>query len=160
MKIFMKGMFTMKEMEERDNVASIEKYLRKTDYIIRKKGREILSDFGITVPQFTALQILINHENMTIGELSQDMALAFSTITDLIDRMEKSELVVRKKDEKDKRVVRVEVLPKGFDILEKVLDKRIDFLFHKLINFSDEDKYNLHIGIKSIYEAMKADSEE
>src|SRR5690554_2798151 len=124
MKNFMKGMFTMKEMEERDNVASIEKYLRKTDYIIRKKGREILSDFGITVPQFTALQILINHENMTIGELSQDMALAFSTITDLIDRMEKSELVVRKKDEKDKRVVRVEVLPKGFDILEKVLDKR------------------------------------
>lgn len=95
---------------------------------------------------------------MTIGELSQKMALACSTITDLIDRMEKAELVVRKKDEKDKRVVRVEVLPNGYDILEKVLNKRIDFLSGKLSNFSDEDKNRLHLGLKALYEAMKDES--
>lgn len=138
-----------------ENVANIEKYLRKVDYIIRRKGREILSDFNITVPQFSALQILINQGNMTIGELSQKMALACSTITDLIDRMEKSELVVRKKDDKDKRVVRVEVLPNGYDILEKVLKKRIDFLSGKLSDFSDEDKNRLNLGLKALYEAMK-----
>lgn len=138
-----------------ENVANIEKHLRKVDYIIRRKGREILSDFNITVPQFSALQILINQGDMTIGELSQKMALACSTITDLIDRMEKSELVVRKKDDKDKRVVRVEVLPNGYDILEKVLNKRIDFLSGKLSNFSDEDKNKLNLGLKALYEAMK-----
>ncbi len=103
-------------------VTEIEKYLRKVDYIIRIKGREILNDFNITSPQFTALQILINNGDMTIGDLSQKMSLACSTITDLIGRMEKTDLVIRKKDDKDKRVVRVEVLPKGFDILEKVLE--------------------------------------
>ncbi|TCU66395.1 DNA-binding MarR family transcriptional regulator [Tissierella praeacuta] len=138
-----------------ENVANIEKHLRKVDYIIRRKGREILSDFNITVPQFSALQILINYGDMTIGELSQKMALACSTITDLIDRMEKSDLVIRKKDKKDKRVVRVEVLPKGYDILEKVLKKRIDFLTGKLSDFSDEDKDKLNLGLKSLYEAMK-----
>jgi len=138
-----------------ENVANIEKHLRKVDYIIRRKGREILSDFNITVPQFSALQILINYGDMTIGELSQKMALACSTITDLIDRMEKSDLVIRKKDEKDKRVVRVEVLPKGYDILEKVLKKRIDFLTGKLSDFTDEDKDKLNLGLKSLYEAMK-----
>ncbi|WP_313758416.1 MarR family transcriptional regulator [Tissierella sp.] len=138
-----------------ENVANIEKHLRKVDYIIRRKGREILSDFNITVPQFSALQILINYGDMTIGELSQKMALACSTITDLIDRMEKSDLVIRKKDEKDKRVVRVEVLPKGYDILEKVLNKRIDFLRGKLSDFSDEDKDKLNLGLKALYEAMK-----
>ncbi len=76
-----------------ENVANIEKHLRKVDYIIRRKGREILSDFNITVPQFSALQILINYGDMTIGELSQKMALACSTITDLIDRMEKKYLI-------------------------------------------------------------------
>lgn len=138
-----------------ENVANIEKHLRKVDYIIRRKGREILSDFNITAPQFSALQILINQGDMTIGELSQKMDLACSTITDLIDRMEKSELVVRKKDDKDKRVVRVEVLPNGYDILEKVLNKRIDFLSGKLSNFSDEDKNKLNLGLKALYEAMK-----
>src|SRR5690606_3546656 len=104
-----------------------------------------LSDFNITIPQFTALQILINKGNMTIGELSKSMALACSTITDLIDRMEKAELVVRKKDEKDKRVVRIEVLPKGYEILEKVLNKRIEFLSSKLVDFTYEDKERLSL---------------
>lgn len=138
-----------------EDVANIEKYLRKVDYIIRKKGREILFDFDITVPQFSALQILIHNETLTIGELSRKMALASSTITDLIDRMEKTELVVRKRDEKDKRVVKVEALPKGHDILEKVLVKRKEFLGSKLIGFEKEEKYNLNIGLKHLYEAME-----
>ncbi len=148
----------MNENVSCENVANIEKHLRKVDYIIRRKGREILSDFNITVPQFSALQILMNQGNMTIGELSQKMALACSTITDLIDRMEKAELVVRRKDEKDKRVVRIEVLPNGYDILEKVLNKRIDFLAGKLSDFTDEDKEKLNKGLKALYEAMKDES--
>ncbi|NLX62386.1 MAG: MarR family transcriptional regulator [Tissierellia bacterium] len=138
-----------------ENVKSIEKYLRKVDYIIRKKGREILKDFNITIPQFTALQILINNEGMTIGELSQKMALACSTITDLVDRMERNDLVIRKRDEKDKRVVRIEVLPKGHQIVEKVLEKRVKFLDSKMRNLTEEQKLNLKEGLKSLYDAMQ-----
>lgn len=94
---------------------------------------------------------------MTIGELSQEMALACSTITDLIDRMENSKLVVRKKDNKDKRVVRVEVLQKGYDVLEKVLSKRIKYLDSKLTDFGDENKRILNIGLQALYEAVKND---
>lgn len=136
------------------HVFEIEKYLRKIDYIIRIKGREILKDFSMTAPQFSALQILINNGDMTIGELSQKMSLACSTITDLIGRMEKTELVKRKKDDKDKRVVRVEVLPKGFDILEKVLEKRRGFLEEKLNDFDLEQKQILTKGLKELYIAM------
>ncbi len=62
------------------------------------------------------------------------MALACSTITDLIDRMEKNNLVIRKKDEKDKRVVRIEVLPVGCEIMEKVLERRVGFLESKWLD--------------------------
>lgn len=148
----------MKTTNNCKGVADIEKFLRKIDYIIRIKGREILSDLSITSPQFTALQILINNGDMTIGELSQKMSLACSTITDLIDRMEKTQLVMRKKDCKDKRVVRVEVLPKGFDILEKVLDKRREFLELKLNSFDIEQKELLTSGLKTLYEAMNEES--
>lgn len=141
-----------------EHVAHIERYLRKIDYIIRKVGRGILSDFNITVPQFTALQILIKHENLTIGELSQHMSLACSTITDLIDRMEKAELVHRKKDEKDKRVVRIEVQQKGYDILEKVLQKRREYLASKLNDFTLDDKERLNKVLGALYEAMNEDS--
>ena len=46
----------MRDLDERSTVEEIEKHLRKVDYIIRRKGREILSDFNITIPQFTALR--------------------------------------------------------------------------------------------------------
>lgn len=139
------------------NVESIEKHLRKVDYIIRKNGRMILSDFGITVPQFTALQALINNGDMTIGELSQQMDLACSTITDLIDRMEKNELVKREKDQKDKRVVRVVVLTKGHDILQKVLERRISFLEVKLEGLSVTEVEGLKSALEKLYVEMNED---
>lgn len=145
----------MKEKNTSDHVASIERYLRKVDYIIRLKGREILKDFNITIPQFTALQILIYNGDLTIGELSQKMGLACSTITDLVDRMENNKLVVRKKDQRDKRVVRIEVLPIGFEIVEKVLEERIRFLESKLDVLSEEEIEALNEGLESLYNAMK-----
>ena len=141
----------------REDIISIERYLRKIDYIIRLKGREILNDFNITIPQFTALQILIYNGELTIGELSQKMALACSTITDLIDRMQKSELVIRKKDEKDKRIVRIEVLPIGHEIVQKVLEKRVQFLETKTAGLTKEEKAALSEGLEFLYNAIKED---
>jgi DNA-binding MarR family transcriptional regulator len=129
--------------------------LRKINYVIRKKERIILIDLNLTIPQFTALQILINHGDMTIGELSEKMALACSTITDLVDRMEKSGLVVRRRDDRDKRVVRVIVLPKGFDIVEKVLEKRVKFLEEKLNSFSNEEKSMLNNVLDKLYSSIE-----
>jgi DNA-binding MarR family transcriptional regulator len=141
--------------ESSEYVENIEKYLRKVEYIVRKKGREILNDFNMTIPQFTALQIVVSNGSLTIGDLSQKMGLACSTITDLVDRMEKSELVIRKRDEKDKRVVRIEVLSKGHDILKKVLLKRIEFLDSKLVDIKIEDKQALNDLLEKLYNAME-----
>ncbi len=143
------------EYKSKEYVENIERCLRKIDYIVRRKGRGILSDYNITNPQFTALQILINNENMTIGELSQKMSLAYSTITDLIDRMEKFDLVMRKKDQTDKRIVRIDVLPKGYEILELVLKRRREFLDSKLENISLENKEALNNALEELYNAMK-----
>ncbi len=145
----------MNEDRIHENIVEIERHLRKIDYIIRKKGREIITEENITAPQFQALQILINNEEMTIGELSQKMALACSTITDLIDRMEKAELVLRRKSKKDKRVVIVEVLPRGHEILEKVLKKRRVYLRGKMADYQLEEMELLRGQLATLYEAIK-----
>lgn len=148
----------MERNEISENVIKIEKYLRKIDNIIRKKGREILRDFNITVPQFLALQWLINNGDLTISELSQKMSLACSTITDLVDRMENNNLVTRIKDDKDKRVVRVKVLDKGYNLLNEVMKKRQLFLAKKLSDFKDEDKIYLAKNLKDLFEAMDTEN--
>lgn len=128
------------DKEQLDNiVAETEKSLRYISGIIKQKGREMLHQYTITPPQFVALQWLLENGDMTIGELSNKMYLAFSTTTDLIDRMEKNELVVRVKDENDRRVVRIHLLPEGGRIIEEVIEKRQKYLAEILSGFSTDE---------------------
>lgn len=131
-----------------DKVTGIEKHFRKASWKTKVKGREILSEFDITPPQFNALLELDSNDNLTIGELSQKMYLACSTVTDLLDRMERNELVVRVKDEKDRRVVRIRVLEKGRLVIEGVLNNRRKYIAKNLDGLTDE-------MIDSVYEVMK-----
>lgn len=119
-------------------IVQIEENFRQVCVKIKKKGRTILNEFEITPPQFTALLELIEHGDMTIGELSSRMYLACSTVTDLLDRMERNLLVVRKKDEKDKRIVRIHVLEKGHRLIEEVLYVRCKYLEEVLSEMDPE----------------------
>ncbi|WP_233143934.1 MarR family winged helix-turn-helix transcriptional regulator [Lottiidibacillus patelloidae] len=125
--------------------------------IIKQKGREMLADYEITPPQFIALQWLLEHGDLTIGELSSKMFLACSTTTDLIDRMEKNELVTRVRDEKDRRVVQIHLLPKGNDIISEVIKKRQQYLSDKLEGFSKEEVEALQKSMHQLHQHMQED---
>ncbi|MCP3741266.1 MarR family winged helix-turn-helix transcriptional regulator [Rossellomorea sp. BNER] len=146
------------EMNEDTAVfAFIEKDLRYISSIIKQKGREILSQYTITPPQFVALQWLFEAGDMTIGELSNKMYLACSTTTDLVDRMEKNELVVRVKDEKDRRVVRIHLLKEGERIIEEVIKKRQHYLQEVLKNFSPEEVQSLNENLTKLHQEIKSE---
>ncbi|AGX05744.1 MULTISPECIES: MarR family winged helix-turn-helix transcriptional regulator [Bacillaceae] len=138
-----------------DIVADIEKDLRYISGIIKQKGREILSNYTITPPQFVALQWLHEEGDMTIGELSNKMYLAFSTTTDLVDRMEKNELVQRVKDPNDRRVVRIHLLPEGERIIEEVIVKRQIYLREVLKNFSKDEVTVLKNNLTQLHQDMR-----
>lgn len=139
---------------ESQQVEDIEKSLRMIADIVKQKGREILTQFPITPPQFIALQWLQEYGDMTIGELSTKMYLACSTTTDLVDRMEKSELVERVKDLNDRRVVRIHLLDKGATIIQQVIRKRQDYLSDVLKHLSKEEVNVLEQNLSHLYQEM------
>lgn len=140
-----------------ERVALIEKELRYIAGIVKQKGREMLNNYTITPPQFVALQWLFEHGDMTIGDLSNKMYLAFSTTTDLVDRMENNKLVVRVRDEKDRRVVRIHLLEEGERIIAEVIKKRQDYLANILANFDREEIRNLADLLNKLHIEMKQD---
>lgn len=140
-------------MDER--TVRIEENLRRVCYKIKKKGREILNDVDITPPQFEALQYLIYEENLTIGELSNRMFLACSTVTDLLDRMERNELVKRVKDENDRRIVRISVLEKGHHLLESVMETRQNYVAEILSELSEEVIANVDVSFRIFNEKVE-----
>ncbi|MGG0720571.1 MarR family transcriptional regulator [Robertmurraya massiliosenegalensis] len=145
----------VQEKKGLEMVAEIEKDLRYIAGIIKQKGREILSNYTITPPQFVALQWLFEEGDMTIGELSNKMYLAFSTTTDLVDRMEKNELVKRVKDPNDRRVVRIHLLEEGERIIDEVIKKRQVYLQEVLRNFSEEEVITLKDNLMRLHQDMR-----
>lgn len=138
-----------------ESVAILEKELRYISHLIKQKGREILSNYTITPPQFVALQWLHESGDMTIGDLSTKMYLAFSTTTDLVDRMEKNELVQRVRDENDRRVVRIHLLPEGERIIQEVILKRQNYLRDITQEFNAEEFEQLSRTLQKLHLLMK-----
>lgn len=145
---------------ERPEIAVLEKDLRHIAAIIKQKGREILNNYTITPPQFIALQWLDELGDMTIGDLSNKMYLAFSTTTDLIDRMEKNLLVQRVRDMQDRRVVRIHLLPEGEKIIKEVIDKRQVYLEDIVEDFADAEVTELSKLLHKLYERMNDEMNE
>ncbi|MEK4230231.1 MarR family winged helix-turn-helix transcriptional regulator [Solibacillus sp. FSL H8-0538] len=138
-----------------ESVAILEKELRYISHLIKQKGREILSNYTITPPQFIALQWLHESGDMTIGDLSTKMYLAFSTTTDLVDRMEKNELVQRVRDEHDRRVVRIHLLAEGERIIEEVIEKRQNYLRDIMGEFDKNEAEELLRNLQKLHLLMK-----
>lgn len=145
----------MSTSNKREQIADIEKELRYIAGIIKHKGREILANYPITTPQFIALQFLLEHGDLTLGELSNKINHAFSTTTDLVDRMEKNGIVKRVKDSKDRRVVRIHLLEKGEKIIQEVVEKRQEYLGDVLINLSDREREQLSRQLHLLHKSMK-----
>ncbi|MBX5437844.1 MAG: MarR family transcriptional regulator [Alicyclobacillaceae bacterium] len=110
------------------HVIEIEQRLRQIAGVVRRRGRLLLEKYGITPPQFDALVILNRDGDLTIGDLSNRLFLAYSTTTDLVDRLERAGFVMRQRDAEDRRVVRVKLLCAGVELYEQVLDARRAYL--------------------------------
>ncbi|MFD1018952.1 MarR family winged helix-turn-helix transcriptional regulator [Thalassobacillus hwangdonensis] len=150
----------MTKLSAPSKIADIEKELRYISGIIKQKGREILNHYPITAPQFVALQWLMEKGDLTIGELSNKIHLACSTTTDLVDRMEKNELVERVRDPKDRRVVRIHVLDKGKKIIHEVVEKRQAYLEDVLKDVPSEKVDQLNELLQLLHLNMQVNKEE
>ncbi|MDF2628295.1 MAG: MarR family transcriptional regulator [Symbiobacteriaceae bacterium] len=121
-------------------VVDLDTQLRLTNTLLKKREREILSDYSVTPPQFEALAALREYGALTMGELCEKMFLACSTATDLVDRLERNGFVERVRDTVDRRVVRLKVLAKGEQIADEVTNARRSQLAGVLASVSLEDK--------------------
>ena len=139
-------------------VVETEYLLRSVASIVRQRGREILSGYEITPPQFDALLRLLRAEHpLTMGALCQQLYLASSTVTDLVDRMEKNELVQRVRDPEDRRVVRLVVREKGRSVYDQVMEERKHYLSCILGRVSVGDRDRLTAALAQVHELMTSE---
>ena len=82
-------------------------------------SRRLLKDFGVTGPQLWALRTIDEARGLTTGELADRLYLHISTVSGILDRLEKNRWVERRRGAEDRRVVRLVVTRKGKAILSR-----------------------------------------
>ena len=92
-----------------------------TNSIIRYY-RIYLNEIGITYTQYLVLLVLWESENSNIKEIAKVLKLDSPTITPIVQKLEKMNLVKRQRSHKDERVVVVSLTKNGIDLETQVAD--------------------------------------
>ena len=108
----------------------------------------------ISYSQILAL-ISISDRGVEMSTLSWDLALDNSTVTRLVNRLEKKNLVYRKKSIKDKRLIKVYLTKEGESIQNRI-EEKIDFLGSKIESqFSYDKKIDILNNLSSFQWIIK-----
>lgn len=87
----------------------------------------MLSSKGVTRVQWIALYYLGKGQHINQKVLAEKMYIKESTVTRLVDRMEKEGLVERKKNQEDRRIVNLVLTEKGMKYREDLIPEGIRF---------------------------------
>jgi len=108
-----------REIKKNIAISEIMQSLRQIFKAIQDYSQEVSKKFGITGPQLWALKTISANGNLPLGELTKKMYLHPSTVTGVVDRLEKKGYVVRDRGQEDRRVVKVHLTPKGKKLVRK-----------------------------------------
>jgi len=92
-----------------------------TNSIIRYY-RIYLNEIGITYTQYLVLLVLWESKNCSIKEIAKVLKLDSPTITPIVQKLEKMDLVKRVRSDKDERVVLVSLTKTGINLEGQVAD--------------------------------------
>jgi DNA-binding MarR family transcriptional regulator len=79
----------------------------------RRVTRAVAEQYGLTGSQLLVLKMLEPRGQLSLSDLSERIRAKNSTVTGIIDRMERDGLVVRRRSGEDRRVVYIELASKG-----------------------------------------------
>ncbi|HTN41912.1 MAG TPA: MarR family transcriptional regulator [Asticcacaulis sp.] len=72
-----------------------------------------LEPMGLTYPQYLVMLLLWEQDGRSVNALGQPLHLDSGTLTPLLKRMEKAGLVIRQRDAKDERIMRIHLTDHG-----------------------------------------------
>ncbi|HVU03795.1 MAG TPA: MarR family transcriptional regulator [Polyangiaceae bacterium] len=79
----------------------------------RRVTRAVAEQYGLTGSQLLVLKMLEPVSELSLSALSEGIRAKNSTVTGIIDRMERDGVVVRKRSDEDRRVVNLTLTAKG-----------------------------------------------
>ena len=96
--------------------------LHSTSLLMTKVYKPLLQAIGLTYPQYLAMMVLWEEDELTVSEISSRLLTDPGSMTPLLKRLEAEGLLNRTRSREDERVVVVELTDAGRALQEKAKD--------------------------------------
>ncbi|WP_441288063.1 MarR family winged helix-turn-helix transcriptional regulator [Sorangium sp. KYC3313] len=109
----------------------------------RRLTKGMASGFGLTGPQLTILKLLESFQDLSLSTLSERIRAQNSTVTGIVDRMEREGLVRRERSKADRRVVHLRLSEKGARLAREIQVEPMEIFRSALLSLSSTDLRDL-----------------
>ena len=137
-------------------ISEIMQSLRRIFKAIQDYSHEVSEKFGITGPQLWALKTISENESLSLSDLGKRMYLHPSTITGVIDRLEKKRYVTRIRDQVDRRVIYVELTAEGKRLAKRAPNPAQGKMIYGLKNLKRRELNLIYDSVGKLVKIMEA----
>lgn len=114
-----------------------------------------VQEFGLNISEFGVLEMLYHKGDQPVQKVAEKILVTSGTITYVINKLEKKELVVRRKCEKDKRVFYVSLTEKGREFISDIFPKHKEFLDNLFSELNEDTKRELVDNLIQLRKILK-----
>lgn len=145
-------------METTDILIKIRKIVRSIDI----ESKKIQKEHGVSIPQVLCLNYLHSSPNYqaTQGDIRRFLNLNPSTVSGIIDRLEKKGYLARLPKLGDKRVVNIILTSAGDKLLDTIPSLLHVQLSEKLKSLSDEEFQQVEEGLNALIRILEIEKIE
>jgi DNA-binding MarR family transcriptional regulator len=135
-------------------IISLRKIIRAVDL----QSKSLMQSCGLTGPQLVVLRVLDHSGSLSSSSLAQRISLSQATVTGVIDRLLKRDLVIRTRDEIDKRRVILQCTEQGSQLAKSAPPILQEKFTHKLNQLADWERHLILSSLQRIGVFMEAES--
>lgn len=143
-----------------DEATQIVDGLRRVVRAIELYSQEVYKGFGLTGPQLWALKTLSRRGALATTDLAKALAVQPSTLSVLVDRLEKRGFVRRDRPREDQRFVEITLTPKGAALAASAPEPAQGRLLHGLRDLSLRELRAIRSSVDRLVTMMEASDVE
>lgn len=122
--------------------------LYATSREVIRSYKPILDQYNLTYTQYITLLVIWEYEEMTVKDIGHKLHLDSGTLTPLLKKLEKMELISRIRDSKDERVVNIILTEKGRELKDQMIGVPTEVF--KKIGITQEEYFNLKNALDNL----------
>lgn len=126
----------------------------------RRATKDIAREHGLTGPQVTVLKLLEGVGDLSLSDLSERIQARNSTITGIVDRMQRDGLVLRRRSERDRRVIEIVLTPRGRALARAIPVQPMQMFASALRALPREDRETLRRILRAMSDHVRAASDD